>query len=216
MSGFFLLQSCFCWLNVQKKSFLLTSPYCITLSQVSWFQLEPIFFLAAGTELCFGFSMRIMLLAHWWFGYCLAVFTQSQGLSAFHGLPVRSCTRNWEVAQLGQLTQISKGIFHSTKCHAQYINWGMGCYWEGLITAQGQGLASVSMWWAAVSCISCVSWVLFLSLFVTAIFITWWQWGWWFLSFIKLGSYLNSQVLSFFFQILFPILCEEGWGWGVR
>lgn len=37
-----------------------------------------------------------------------------------------------------------------------------------------------------------------------------------FFFFINLGSYLNSQVLSFFFQIFFPILLGEEWGWGVR
>lgn len=51
--------------------------------------IQLIFFLVAGTQLCFGFCMRIMLIAHWYFRCCYVMLTPSQGLSEPHALPVR-------------------------------------------------------------------------------------------------------------------------------
>lgn len=44
---------------------------------------ELILFLVAGTVLCFGFSMRIMLVTHWYFGCCWAVLTLNPGIFSF-------------------------------------------------------------------------------------------------------------------------------------
>lgn len=44
---------------------------------------ELLFFLAAGTVLCFGFSTGIMLVAHWYLGCCWAVLTLNPGFFSF-------------------------------------------------------------------------------------------------------------------------------------
>lgn len=57
----------------------------------------------AGTVLCFGFSMRLMLRTPWCFGYCLVVLTQTQRLFSAPFSAVRSCTKSWKGAQPEEL-----------------------------------------------------------------------------------------------------------------
>ena len=75
--------------------------------------------------------------------------------------PASRCARSWEGAEPGQLTRTSqRGIpYHGTSCPVYKLG-GVGR--EGRITAR----ASVSGWWAIALCITCLSWVLFLSFFL--------------------------------------------------
>lgn len=75
--------------------------------------IELMFFMVAGTVLCFGFSIRIKLLTRWCFSSCRAVLTQSWGIFSFRTvLTVRSqgCTRRWEGTQTEQLAQTGQKV----------------------------------------------------------------------------------------------------------
>lgn len=84
--------------------------------------IEFIFFLATGTGLCFGFSMRVMLITHWYFGCYWTALTLSQELPSFPFLPVSRCSRSQREHAQDIWPELPKGIFHSTECDVQYTN----------------------------------------------------------------------------------------------
>ena len=119
------------------------------------------------------------------------------------------CTRSWEGAQLGQLTPADPRDIRYDMTSCSTINQGEGCLGDQLL---GDWLGIVVWWWAIVFiCISCLSWVLFLSL-------------WYFpfhdnlLLLLQLlnGSYLNPRVFSLLpFQFTSsPSFLEGDWGSG--
>lgn len=128
---------------------------------------ELLFFQAAGTVLCFGFSMRIMLVTHWYFGYCWAVLTLNPEFSVSHVLAVSRCTRSCEGACPGQQTWMcQRDILSHRASHGQRINWGD---WSAAADcSSGTGWALVRVWWAIVLGITSVSWGLFLSPLLSA------------------------------------------------
>jgi len=62
--------------------------------------IELIFFVVAGMGLCFGSSLKTMLISQGCFSYCLAVLTQSQGLFCFshHSTSEQA----WSVQEVGR------------------------------------------------------------------------------------------------------------------
>lgn len=96
------------------------------------------FFPVAGTALCSGVSIRIMVTPHWCFGCCYIMLTLSQRLWMSQALPARRYTKNRGIG-IG-----NKGTFHSTECHAQYINSGR--YPEGAEWCVRPGWALIRGW----------------------------------------------------------------------
>lgn len=58
--------------------------------------------------------------------------------------------------------ELAKGIFCTTERIVQCINWQGGGWPETVKCCSDTDWALVSGWWAAVSCITCISWILFL------------------------------------------------------
>ena len=127
--------------------------------------IEIIFFTVAGIVLCFGFSMRIMLITHRCFSCCWAVFTLNQGLSSSHALPAEKVGDAQEAGKghsQDSWPKLAKGIFHTIWHHAQYINWGE--------LAGGRARCSGTSWASVVGgeqlhCASLVLYILLLLLF---------------------------------------------------
>lgn len=115
-------------------------------SQLSRLWLDGIelgFFLVAGTELCFGFSIGIMMITHWCVGCCWVVITIYQGL--FSNLPVREGTGSWEGAWEGQLTQ--KGQIHIAHYRMSCSPYKLGTVGQKALITAGHDGASVDRWW---------------------------------------------------------------------
>ena len=116
--------------------------------------IELIFFLVAGTVLCFGFRMRIMLITHRCFSCCWAVLTLVKDFSASHALPARS----WEGAQPGQLTQTGQRDipYHVTSCSVYKLG---GVSWE-MVTAARELAGHWSVGGEQLRCASLILYIL--------------------------------------------------------
>lgn len=122
--------------------------------------------------LCFTFSMRIILITHWWFSCCSVLFVLSQGLFNFSGCAclqihkkpgsmARTADPNWP-------KRCSIPQNYTIPYHAQYIN---------CVELAGRG-------WSYL-CVTCFSQVLFFSLFLLSPF-----------------SLLLTLLLSYFISVI--------------
>lgn len=82
---------------------------------------QLIFSTVAGIGVCLRFAMETVLIRQGWFSYCWAVLTEARHFLFLTSAPQWRCTRNWEGAQSGQLTE---GICHSIWGHAQHMKLG--------------------------------------------------------------------------------------------
>lgn len=79
--------------------------------------IELVCFLVADVGLCFGFSVRTMLIIPWCFSCCQVMFISSQGLFSRKGADAQEAGRDhsW--------TKLAKEILLTLTHHTQYINW---------------------------------------------------------------------------------------------
>lgn len=98
-------------------------------------------------------------------------------------------------------TQHTLGKLHTIEHHAQYINWGI--LYTVKSCCSGTGCTLVSGWWAVVLCTTFLSWVLFLSVFLSPFSLLLISAIFHIISVIKLSL---SQPMGFrFFPILLPL-----------
>lgn len=95
--------------------------------------LSGIEIIVAGTVLCFGFKMRIVLITPWCFSCCRAVLHRTKDMSDPHAaLPARSwgCTGAGRWHSQHSWPKLAKGMFYT---HSIMLNDKAG----GVATAQG-------------------------------------------------------------------------------
>lgn len=103
-----------------------------------------------------GFRIKVMLLAHWCFTYCWAVFTQCQGHFSFShccSSKKMECARSWKGTESGQVSKAGQKYFpyRMVSCSAIKLRWlGQGGSW-----CSGTGWASVNRWLETSLCINC-------------------------------------------------------------
>ena len=151
------------WENPLCFSFLPRLPKCISVLVLAG--VELIFLIVASMGWCFGVVLETLITQRC-FPYCWAVLTQSQGLFCSSSHPTSEGAGGAQKGGRGHSQdswpRLTTGISHTIRHRARHVKWGEG--WRGG-HCSGTGWASVSWWGAAVFvCITCLSWVLFLSL----------------------------------------------------
>ena len=136
-----------------------------------WAGIELNFLIVVGRVLCFGFSMRIILITHWCFRCCWAVLTQSEGLFCFSPHPTSEQSGDAQEAGRGHSQdswpQLTRGIFHTIWCHA-HRRKNRGSWLGDGDCCSGMGWASISRWWTncTVHCLFCVFYYYYCFLFL--------------------------------------------------